>query len=511
MGRIKDYLMDLEEGVFEKNWKIGVKQDLIKGRTDIDCEVDTFTAHFIREVCGSLEDGQYHSLRLIAPEGWCVSERCYDDNELLEHIALGTSLGEYNVFYSPATFLRKEKEKENVKWNGADKDHLHHIQCLYIDIDGLDFDVRPLFKLNNDQFAAWIHEKFDWSLDMMPNFIVSSGHGMHLYWCLREPVYVADENNFEKWKSGIGQLIAKFKADSHCKNATRVLRAPGTFNLKNGEKIPVLLYELAKEKYSLNQFENVCSENEINAYLAEIKEKKSQQKGHRKSKRKSESVKKMKHIEIKEITPKDIKLMPRPDNWDGRHVLMGTIYDLHNWVVRKGCIVPVGYRNTFCMIATTRFRMFNVATEDCIKWLENYLDEDFLDEAKKTVEYIYANNATISNAAIAKKLHFTSADYENSYLIYTEGQRRERRQRNREKYNMSEKGKKTNAAYCQKKKSDRAAKAMEKKLFRENRTKEILSNSHLTADEIHRIYGWSIGTINRTRLEAKKDSKNLDK
>lgn len=426
MSRTTDYLMDQEEGAFEKKWRIKTKEILIKGCENVAYEVDPFTEHFIENVCGPLEEGQYHAMLLMAPEGWCMSERCYSNEQLLDHIALCSAL-KYNVFFSPATFLRIEGE--NIKWKGADTKHLHHIQCLFVDIDSLDIDVTALFRLGSAEIAEWVHEKYDWPRDMMPNFLVSSGHGMHMYWCLSAPVYVTNESDYKKWSSSIKQLIARFKADSKCINATRMLRVPGSYNLKNGDKIPVNLCELTRKRYSLHQFENISTEEEVSAYWAEIQQaRKRNGKEQQQPKRKSRT-KKTKHIEIINITPKELKLIPRPDDWDGRHVLMGTIYDLHNWVVRRGCIVPAGYRNTFCMIATTRFKMFNISDEDCIHWLENYLDVDFLDEAKRIVDYIYSHDATIRNATIAEKLCFSSVDYKNSYLIYTDEQRKERKKK----------------------------------------------------------------------------------
>lgn len=65
-----------------------------------------------------------------------------------------------------------------------------------------------------------------------PSLVVFSGHGWHLYWILNEPVM--DIDRLEELNKLLADSIPT--ADKTCFNANRVLRVPGTKNLKEAEK-----------------------------------------------------------------------------------------------------------------------------------------------------------------------------------------------------------------------------------------------------------------------------------
>lgn len=72
----------------------------------------------------------------------------------------------------------------------------------------------------------------------LPTMTVWSGHGLHLYWRLDEPI--TDPN---QWRALQRRLIAALKSDPAIHDPARIMRLPGFFNLKREPPIPVDLLE----------------------------------------------------------------------------------------------------------------------------------------------------------------------------------------------------------------------------------------------------------------------------
>ena len=79
-----------------------------------------------------------------------------------------------------------------------------------------------------------------------PSIIVSSGHGLHAYWLLKEPVIINDENRAEVINTvrKLQQIIRNSAAANGWKidataDLSRILRVPYTWNFKDPEN-PVL-------------------------------------------------------------------------------------------------------------------------------------------------------------------------------------------------------------------------------------------------------------------------------
>lgn len=60
-----------------------------------------------------------------------------------------------------------------------------------------------------------------------PSIVVRSGHGMHLYWLMREATDPAE-------LEGLSRRISNAIGADHCHDAGRILRLPGSVNLKEG-------------------------------------------------------------------------------------------------------------------------------------------------------------------------------------------------------------------------------------------------------------------------------------
>lgn len=78
-----------------------------------------------------------------------------------------------------------------------------------------------------------------------PSMVILSGAGRHAYWSLSPPAEVAEVERSNR------RLAHALDADVRATDAARILRPPGTFNFKTGERVPVDLDHLAFAVYTL--------------------------------------------------------------------------------------------------------------------------------------------------------------------------------------------------------------------------------------------------------------------
>lgn len=151
------------------------------------------------------------------------------DHDLANILAFIANHLDENVCFGPATRKTTDGSRNGVS----------HVTCLWADADWKDFP-------NGQAGADESIRKFP----LKPSIIVSSGHGYHLYWLLREPVPASIE--IEGYLKGITKALG---ADRAAAELARVLRLPGTFNYKDNENVvPVLISEMTETRYSLSDF-----------------------------------------------------------------------------------------------------------------------------------------------------------------------------------------------------------------------------------------------------------------
>ncbi|WP_367306291.1 hypothetical protein [Alicyclobacillus acidocaldarius] len=104
----------------------------------------------------------------------------------------------------------------------ATKDQVHtHTRVLWLDVD--------------DFSGSW--QDFADKLPAPPNWVTYSGHGLHLYFVLDEPVPV------EQAEAMMRELASRVGAD-HAVDRTRILRIPGTWNRKSEPPILATMAEV---------------------------------------------------------------------------------------------------------------------------------------------------------------------------------------------------------------------------------------------------------------------------
>ena len=165
------------------------------------------------------------NLRFISPKGGVRNNWIPIDKVEKNLPSILASHRGYNCFFGVAL---REKGK-------GKKKSLTRIPSLWIDIDKKHFDEEK-----KKEFSARF-EKFP----LKPSFVVTSGGGLHLYWKLRVP---ASPENVTKIEDLNKRLASYFFADPASCEAARVMRLPGSRNLKYESKPEVEI----SQKFSNN-------------------------------------------------------------------------------------------------------------------------------------------------------------------------------------------------------------------------------------------------------------------
>lgn len=163
--------------------------------------------------------------------------------QLIEHKIL-TRGDAYNIFVQVSTLKHRPLHGRGTE------DLVAGTNALWADIDLDDID-RVLVALNK--------------LGILPTLINASGHGVHAYWILKR--FSTDVSKIraknKALQQQINQLLGGDYADSVF-DAARIMRVPGTWNVKNGQPKPVTIIENHNERiYDFDQFIEASTDDEI--------------------------------------------------------------------------------------------------------------------------------------------------------------------------------------------------------------------------------------------------------
>lgn len=130
--------------------------------------------------------------------------------------------------------LNKRKKQDDIK----------NIICLWADLDGKDFQegkIQAKQVINN--------------FEISPNIIVDSGNGYHAYWTFKEPIVDIDRAKREEIKQVLSGLYKHLNADPRVLNPDRVMRLPGTNNIKKDDPLPCKIISIHTDQlYDLSDF-----------------------------------------------------------------------------------------------------------------------------------------------------------------------------------------------------------------------------------------------------------------
>jgi len=105
---------------------------------------------------------------------------------------------------------------------GTEKD-VSQANCLWVDLDAKDREEKRSIETKLDDF------------DPPPSIIISSGHGYHCYWLFDKPEEITSYQDILRVKGYNKGLAEELKGDKGI-DLSRILRVPGTKNLKNPEE-----------------------------------------------------------------------------------------------------------------------------------------------------------------------------------------------------------------------------------------------------------------------------------
>lgn len=350
-----------------------------------------------------------------------------------------------NLYFSPAVFTGWRKDKNVTK--------VHTIYIDIDDVDGVDFSL-----MNEESVRRYLLTMFKLTEEMLPNWLVCSGHGLHLYY-LVEGLDMQDSFDSELRLRYTDYLITYFGADVACRNKSRILRFPNSRNIKNLEDIRLTqLYHLNmsadRSIQRLNYF--AMPQEAIDVYMADCKARRSEKRKqtmiangtykakHNKPSKRADRVK-VSGVEIvatKKSNDKPwiaqhselkVNLTPLSEKARYRRILR----DLHNYAARRGG-VPKGFRAIFTHImAEILFRMY-LTEFDAKYFIEKYIDREFLPEAEIIVKSVFSTpkRYMYRNERIAELLGFGVEEFNDAFASYTDKQKQAARKKAVSKYDI---------------------------------------------------------------------------
>jgi P4 family phage/plasmid primase-like protien len=140
------------------------------------------------------------------------------------------------MFFCVATLEQRKRNKDNAR----------EIAFLWVDVDFKGIDS------TQDVSEALARLRYP------PSVTVQSGHGLHLYWLLKEPADAVGER--ERLEAALRLLADHVAGDLQVCEVARLMRLPGSHNTKGGEWIEVTAIAIEVPRYTLEELEEWLAE-----------------------------------------------------------------------------------------------------------------------------------------------------------------------------------------------------------------------------------------------------------
>ncbi|MCD8249091.1 MAG: hypothetical protein LUC60_04465 [Lachnospiraceae bacterium] len=460
MSKWKDIITEYEDitGIAyndftDKNWLSIDIQTLLK-YTDSSSHYNPQTAEFLRSILPEHEQELYW---IMVSDNLNSINLSYKDMDSLINAVCLISDCSYNLYYSPASYTDWRLDC-----------NARHVRTIFIDIDdvqGMDFSG-----MNGEQLASWLTDTYRLPQELLPDWCVTSGHGLHLYYLVDE-LNLHREDDSAKRRLYTDYLITYFGADKACRNKSRILRIPYSYNIKHKEA-KTALYRLntsaRRDIERLDFFKK--SPEEIEAYMDKCQEERN-----RKSRETRERNKAARQSENGSGKTAAVKNVPKPSKKArtdktksdkeepasaagntgkqrpanpapvGPPVLKESLFyytqftgsarnwniikDLNNFYYRHHGDIE-GRRNNFFLIMAVHLKRV-MSLDEALDFIDRFTTPDFEEEALYTVRKVYANPTKYRyrNVTIAEILQFTPLDIEQSYSNFSEERQAEARKR----------------------------------------------------------------------------------
>jgi len=151
-----------------------------------------------------------------------------------------------NIFFGVAPRMQK----------GGGKKSINYVTSIWTDIDIGEEGHKGRIQYQNIEET----EKVINASPLKPSIIVDSGHGLHLYWLLRQ----SEEANVYKIENILDGIKNRLKGDAGTSEIAHLLRLPGTTNCKIPEKpkeVKIIFIDPLL-RYELNDFRQYEEEGE---------------------------------------------------------------------------------------------------------------------------------------------------------------------------------------------------------------------------------------------------------
>ena len=308
--------------------------------------------------------------------------------------------------------------------------------CVFVDIDNIDINLDQ----DDETIVNELKTRFPKIKQMMPCWIIKSGHGLHLYWHLEKQIDLRITDDFSKWQKATELLITYFHGDIACRNASRIMRLPTSYNCKK-EAIKSKIIYYRQDEYEIEHFIDLLFNLDFDTYKQEqnaISNKKRKQtmaaNGTKAGRKKSIHEKrytnispdlKIDFLEDYYIQKDEYKIIP-----SGRAASL--LSDLVKWYKNRDGQIE-GYRDHFAMmICNLHFMMNKPKHEAEFFVMQFFKDTDFEEEAQTIIEK-YFNNRTqpyyYKNSTIAEIFDYTDEEMKSFNCNYTEADMKERKRK----------------------------------------------------------------------------------
>jgi hypothetical protein len=155
------------------------------------------------------------------------------------------------------------------------KEHIKEVIAFYADVEaGQDGHKKTSFYQTKEEALKTIR-----SFKYRPSFIIDSGHGYHCLWLFKEPYILGEDVDLEYYEAMNRGIQKVLKADTTA-DVTRILRVPGSFNVKDpAHPVKCELVDNSGARYNLEDFEDYITpvwstesaETELHLKLEKVK------------------------------------------------------------------------------------------------------------------------------------------------------------------------------------------------------------------------------------------------
>lgn len=160
------------------------------------------------------------------------------------------NLDGWNIYFGVCPRNQKKGRRENVK----------QIPALWADVDAKE--------CGGDMESA-LRQIENLPESLKPSIIINSGNGYHCYWTFESPVIIKTNTDADQIQN-LNKRIAAVIGGDHVGDLPRILRLPGTFNVKdpkNRKSCKIITFE-PERKFRIENFDSLPDAQNENNYIA---------------------------------------------------------------------------------------------------------------------------------------------------------------------------------------------------------------------------------------------------